>query len=235
MPRNHLSPSRRKNGLISELGSKSTAEFLGTFAIVFFGCGAIRLGLDPMAVSVVFGLTVAAMIYALGHLCGAHFNPAVTLAFSMTKRFPLRQLGAYWAAQCSGAFLAVGLLSQISPDKTGFGAVVSHVHSWQTFSWEAILTFFLMLVIIAVATDSRAEGTMAGAAIGGFVIIGSLVGGPVTGAAMNPARYLAPAFAEGKWEGGWIYLGGAFTGATLAALLYEKIRQSDRGPAGKIP
>ena len=206
------------------LWSKSIAEGLGTFALIFFGCGSIRLGLSPGVVALVFGLTVAVMIYALGHLSGAHFNPAVTLAFALTKRFPLRHVGAYWLAQFSAAFLALGLLPWMLDGFRGLGAVTTHVPPLKTFGWEAVLTFFLMLVIISVATDSRAEGTMAGAAIGGMVGIGSLVGGPFSGAAMNPARYLAPAFAEGKMEFWWVYLGGTFIGAALAAVLYEKIR-----------
>lgn len=206
------------------LWSKSIAEGLGTFALIFFGCGSIRLGLSPGFVALVFGLTVAVMVYALGHLSGAHFNPAVTLAFALTKRFPFRQVGAYWLAQFSAAFLALGLLAWMLDGSTGLGAVTAHVPSLKIFGWEAVLTFFLMLVIISVATDSRAEGTMAGAAIGGMVMVGSWVGGPVTGAAMNPARYLAPAIAEGKLEYWWVYLGGAFIGAAIAALLYEKIR-----------
>lgn len=215
----------RPNKNPQPLFHKSLAELLGTFAIVFFGCGAIRLGLSSGVVSAVFGLTVAVMIYTLGHLCGAHFNPAVTLAFALASRFPFRQIGAYWFSQFSGAFLAISLLSLLLPEMAGFGAVKTHVSAWQTFGWETILTFFLMLVIIAVATDSRAEGTMAGAAIGGYVLIGSLVGGPVTGSAMNPARYLAPAIVEGKLEFYWIYLLGAFIGAALAGLLYEMIRE----------
>jgi aquaporin NIP len=212
------------------LVAKSIAEGIGTFAMVFMGCGAIRVlekfpgSLPSGAAPVIFGLIVAVMIYTLGHLSGAHFNPAVTLAFAIAKRFPLRQVGAYWFSQFAGAFLATGLLSLLVPDSTSFGAATSRLSPWQTFGWEMILTFFLMLVIIAVATDSRAEGTMAGAAIGGMVTVGALVGGPVTGAAMNPARYLAPAFAEGKLELWWVYLAGAFIGAALAAVLYEKIR-----------
>jgi MIP family channel proteins len=226
----NVSAQKEKPGF-PPLGLKSIAELLGAFAIVFFGCGAIRLGLDPATVSVVFGLTVAAMIYTLGHLSGAHFNPAVTLAFALVKRFPFGQVGAYWTAQVSGAFAAVFCLFVLMPEKTGFGAVMTRVNPWQTFGWETILTFFLMLVIIAVATDARAEGTMAGAAIGGIVMIGSLVGGPLTGAAMNPARFLAPALAEWNLDLWPAYLAGPFVGAAMAALLYEKIRSLDDPPA----
>jgi MIP family channel proteins len=207
---------------------KAAAEFLGTFAIVFFGCGAVRLGLSPAAVSAVFGLTVAVMIYALGHLCGAHFNPAVTLGFAVARHFPLGQVAAYWLAQTAGAFTATGLLLVLIPAGSGLGAATAQLSNGRAFGWELVLTFFLMLVIVAVATDSRAEGTMAGAAIGGYVAIGSMVGGPLTGAAMNPARYLAPAVFEGSAGHWWVYLPAAFLGAVLAAMLYERLRNEKR-------
>jgi len=164
------------------------------------------------------------MIYGLGHLSGAHFNPAVTVGFAVSGRFPKGQIGLYWFSQITGAFLAVFLLSILLPGSTGYGAVMSRVNPWQTFLWEATLTFFLMLVILVAATNPKATKLMIASAIGGMVLLGSIVGGPITGAAMNPARYLAPALTEGKWQGWWIYLAGAFIGAILAAILYEKTK-----------
>lgn len=209
---------------------KSAAEFFGTFAIVFFGCGSLMVierfpnVLSPILVPVVFGLAVAAMIYAVGHISGAHFNPAVTLAFTVVRHFPKNQILAYWLAQFLGATTAVAILNFILPTGTEFGAVLSNVGIVSSMVWEGILTFFLMFVIIAVATDTRAEGTMAGIAIGAAVTIGAYVGGPVTGAAMNPARALAPAIFQNQWDHIWIYFVGPCAGSVLAALTYEWIR-----------
>jgi MIP family channel proteins len=210
--------------------SKMVAEFVGTFALVFAGCGAIMVAeripgsISGASIPVVFGLTVASMIYAVGHISGAHFNPAVTIAFAVARHFPVRQIAGYWAAQCLGALAATGLSFVLLPDGSVYGAAVPHVGTLQALGWEIVLTFFLMFVIIAVATDTRAVGTMAGAAIGSTVTLAAYVGGPLTGAAMNPARALAPALAEGQTVSLWIYLVGPIVGAVAAAKLYEWIR-----------
>lgn len=210
--------------------SKVAAEAIGTFALVFLGCGSVMVAerfpgmLPAAAIPLIFGLTVAAMIYAVGHISGAHFNPAVTLGFAVARHFPLREIAAYWLAQILGAFLAVTLLWSLLPAGTTFGATIPHVPVLQALSWEITLTFFLMFVIIAVATDTRAEGTMAGTAIGAIVMVDAFVGGPVTGASMNPARSLAPAIFQGRMDVMWIYIIGPAIGAVLAALLYEKLR-----------
>lgn len=212
------------------------AEFIGTFAMVFIGCGSIMVAerfpgsIPEFAIPTVFGLVVAAMIYAVGHISGAHFNPAVTLAFAVARHFPLREVLSYWIAQTAGALAAIGTLAVLLPHGVLFGATVPAVDPMQAVAWEAVLTFFLMFVIIAVATDTRAVGVMAGAAIGAAVIMGALVGGPVTGASMNPARSLAPAIFQGRLDVIWIYLAGPFSGAVLAALAYEWIRCGARGP-----
>lgn len=202
--------------------TKAGAELVGTFAIVLFGCGAIRLGLPPLEVSLIFGLTVAVMIYALGPLSGAHFNPAVSLGFLLARDFPLRHAWIYGMVQVLGAALAVGLLALLIPEGHSYGAVMTHVPIFETFLWETFLTFLLMGVILWSTLNPDWAKVIAGAAIGGYVTIGSMTGGPVTGAAMNPARYLAPAFTEGKLELGWVYLPAAFLGAGLAALLHRK-------------
>lgn len=209
---------------------KAVAEAIGTFAIVFAGCGGIMVAerfpgaVAPGAIPLVFGLVVTAMIYAVGHISGAHFNPAVTAAFAVARHFPRRQVFTYWIAQTLGALIAMALLWILLPDGKSFGATVPMVAPWRAVLWEATLTFFLMFVIIAVATDTRAVGTMAGAAIGATVALCAAFGGPVTGASMNPARSLAPAIFEGKLEVFWIYLIGPMLGAVLAAFLYEWIR-----------
>ena len=179
---------------------KFLAEAIGVFTIVFTGCGSLMIAARfpgstaPETVPVIFGLSVAVMVYALGHISGAHFNPAVTAAFALFRHFPAKEVFAYWVAQFSGAFLAIFLLSRLLPEGAVYGAALPHLPLFKALCWEALLTFFLMFVIIAVATDTRAAGIMAGTAIGAAVALGAFVGGPLTGAAMNPARALAPLF-----------------------------------------
>lgn len=214
---------------------KAVAEAVGTFALVFAGCGSIMVSerfpgtLSVSVIPVVFGLVVAAMIYAVGHISGAHFNPAVTFAFAVTRHFPAKNVLVYWTAQVLGGLAAISLLYLLLPKGSDFGATIPKIPLLSAVIWEAILTFFLMFVIIAVATDTRAEGTMAGAAIGATVMLAAFVGGPVTGASMNPARSLAPAIAQGRLDVFWVYAAGPMLGAVLAALLYNWIRSDSKG------
>ena len=211
--------------------SKMTAEFLGTFLIVFMGCGSIMVmerfpgSLSPSVIPIIFGLAVAAMIYAVGHISGAHFNPSVTLAFALGRHFPLRYVAIYWLAQFGGAIAASAVLNAILPQGASYGATVSAVGTTVAVVWESLLTFFMMFVIIAVATDTRAVGTMAGAAIGAVITIEAFVAGPITGASMNPARSLAPALFQDQLGTWWVYALGPAIGATAAALVYNAIRQ----------
>jgi MIP family channel proteins len=207
---------------------KCLAEFIGTYALVFFGCGSImaaeRLGLPGFAIPSIFGAVVAVMIYTVGHISGAHFNPAVTLAFAITRHFPLRQVIPYWLAQLLGGIAAMAALAYMMPIGQSYGATVPSIGVGMAFAWETILSFFLMLVIIAVATDTRAEGMMAGIAIGTVVALCAYLGGPLTGASMNPARSLAPALFQHTLGSLWIYLSAPFLGATLGALAYQLMR-----------
>lgn len=202
--------------------SKLTAEFIGTFALVFFGCGSIMLG--SSSVPLIFGMVVATMIYTVGHISGAHFNPAVTLAFAATRHFPARQIIPYWLAQYAGGIAAAAALSFLFPNPDSFGATTPAVSGGIAFAWELLLSFFLMFVIMAVATDTRAEGMMAGIAIGSIVALAAFVGGPFSGASMNPARTLAPALFSARSEGWWIYATAPFLGTLLGAITYQKIR-----------
>jgi MIP family channel proteins len=210
--------------------SKLIAEGVGTFALVFAGCGAVMVAerfpgsLSPVGIAMVFGLVIAVMIYAVGHISGAHFNPAVTLAFAVAGRFPKGQIFGYWVAQCVAGILAIALLKLLLPAGDLYGATIPAIAVWPAVGFEAVLTFFLMFVIIAVATDARAVGTMAGIAIGSTVMLCALFGGAITGASMNPARSLAPALFQGSMNSMWIYLVGPFAGAVVAILLYECIR-----------
>jgi aquaporin NIP len=212
------------------LGQRALAEAIGTFTLVFAGCGATMLSqrfpgsVPPGAIAVVFGLAVAVMIYAVGHLSGAHFNPAVTLGFAVSGKFPKREAPIYWLAQFGAAVAAMAALAALLPQGPGFGATVPRVPALQALAWEAILSFFLMFVIAATATDTRAHGALAGLAIGATVTLDAFVGGPVTGGSMNPARSLAPALWEGQMSVYWIYLLGPVIGAVAAAVTYEQIR-----------
>ena len=214
------------------------AEFVGTFGIVFAPVALSATGhfaggdSGLMAAAWVSGLVVLAMIYALGHISAAHFNPAVTLGFAVAGRFPWRYVPGYWAAEFGGAITAAALAAALFGG--GHGVHIPTVTADRALGLEAVLTFFLMLVIIAVATDKRANGAVPGLAIGMTVVFDVLIGGPVTGGSMNPARSLGPAlFAGGPALSHlWIYFAGPFLGAALAARLYETLRGGEEHAQG---
>ncbi|MGH3043002.1 MAG: MIP family channel protein [Gaiellaceae bacterium] len=219
-----------------QLTRRLAAEALGTFALVFFGVGAIMVdakggGLDQLGIALAFGLAITTKIYALGHISGAHFNPAVSFAFALSRHFPWRRVGAYWLAQCAGALAAALLLRASLGDVANVGATTPSGSDAQSFLWEIVLTFFLMLVIMAVATDTRAVGEAAAIAVGATVALCALVGGPVSGASMNPARSLGPALAAGELDALWIYLLAPLVGAALGALVYQFLRGEQATPA----
>ena len=182
--------------------------------------------LGQVGIALTFGLVIMAMIYAVGHISGAHFNPAVSLAFALTRHFPWPRVGAYWAAQFAGALSAALLLRSSLGDVANVGATLPSGSDAQAFLWETILTFFLMFVIMAVATDTRAVGEAAAIAIGGTVALDALFGGPVTGASMNPARSAGPAIAAADLSDLWIYLTAPFLGAALGSLAYQFLRRA---------
>jgi aquaporin NIP len=206
-------------------------EGVGTFALVFAGCGAIVAdathdgALGAVGVSLVFGLIIMVMIYAGGHLSGAHYNPGVTIAFALGRHFPVREAAVYVAAQMTGAVLgALLLLSAWSDKRAILGATVPSVGVGTALLYEVVLTAFLMFVITAVATDTRAVGAAAAIAIGGTVGLDALFGGPITGASMNPARSLGPALASGTWTDFWIYVAGPVAGAAIGVFAYQLVR-----------
>jgi MIP family channel proteins len=217
------------NGLT--LGRRAAAEGLAAFALVFAGCGAIvanaeyDTALGTVGIALVFGLVIMVMVYATGHLSGAHINPAVTIGFTLTRHFPAREALAYVAAQCLGAISAALVLLAVWPSQPAeLGATVPAVGLGSAVVYEVLLTAFLMFVIMAVATDTRAVGAAAAIAIGGTIGLGALFGGPVTGASMNPARSLGPALASGTWTDFWVYLAGPVLGAAAGALAYQLVR-----------
>lgn len=213
------------------------AELIGTFALVFFGCGAIADRLSPVAVALAFGLVIAAMVYALGHISGAHFNPAVSVGFAIGGHMPWGRVVTYAAAQVTGAIAAALVLRLTLGPGVSLGVTQPHGSDLQALAWEAILTFFLMLVVTAVATDDRAVGNAAALAIGATIALAAIVGGSVSGASMNPARSIGPALVSGSVGSLWIYLVAPILGSTAAAVAYRYLRKSapdDRGVAERI-
>jgi aquaporin NIP len=216
------------------------AEFLGTFVLVFAGCGAIAVasefgGISHIGVALAFGLAVAVMIYALGHISGAHFNPAVSVGFALGSHFPWRRVATYSMAQVLGAVCAALFLRASLGADADLGVTTPSGTDLQSLAWEAVLTFVLMLVITAVATDTRAVGEAAALAIGGAVCLGALVGGPVSGASMNPARSLGPALVSGDLTSIWVYIVGPVAGAAAAALAYRYLRAPGSAPPATSP
>jgi len=206
-----------------------TAELVGTFALVFAGCGAVMVeaktgALGHVGVAITFGLVIMAMIYAIGHISGAHLNPAVSLAFALNRHFPWTSLVGYWAAQLAGAFAAAALLRGSLGNIAHVGATLPSGSERQSFLWELVLTFFLMFVIMAVATDTRAVGEAAAIAIGGTVGLDAMFGGPISGASMNPARSIGPAFVSGDLHALWLYIAAPLAGAALGAAVYRFLR-----------
>ena len=214
-----------------QMTRRYAAEFIGTFGIVFAPValsGAAQFhGADGSlpAAAWVSGLAVLAMIYALGHISAAHFNPAVTLGFAVVKRFPWKYAAPYWAAQLLGGIGAAALAAALFG--AGHGVHISaNGPLLRAVGMEAALTFLLMLVIIAVATDRRANGAVPGLAIGLTVVVDVLIGGAVTGGSMNPARSLGPALFGGiaPLAVYWVYIIGPAIGAVTAAVTYEALR-----------
>ena len=210
-----------------------TAELVGTFALVFAGCGAVMVeaktgALGHVGVAITFGLVIMAMIYAVGHISGAHLNPAVSLAFALNRHFPWTKLLGYWAAQLVGAFAAAALLRASLGNIAHVGATLPSGSERQSFLWELVLTFFLMFVIMAVATDTRAVGEAAAIAIGATVGLDAMFGGPISGASMNPARSIGPAFVSGDLHALWVYITAPLVGAALGAAIYRFLRGDDK-------
>jgi aquaporin NIP len=212
------------------------AEAIGTFALVFAGCGAVMVdaktgALGHVGVALTFGLVIMAMIYAVGHVSGAHFNPAVTFAFALTRHFPWSRTVEYWIAQLAGALAAAALLRGSLGDIAHVGATLPSGSEGQSFLWELVMSAFLMFVILAVATDTRAVGEAAALAIGGTIALDALFGGPISGASMNPARSIAPALVSGDLHALWLYIVAPLIGTAVGGLAYQLVRGGPLPPA----
>jgi aquaporin NIP len=209
---------------------KYIAELIGTFALVFCGTGAIVINdvtsgtVSHVGIAMTFGLIVTVMIYSFGNISGAHINPAVSIAFSMTDRFEKKNLFGYIIAQLLGAFLASGTLRLLFIEHGNLGSTIPFGNWHQSFILEVILTYFLMIVILFVS-QNKSVSQFAGVAVGATVMLEALFAGPITGASMNPARSIAPAIVSGNISDLWIYIVAPILGAILASLTWKVLKE----------
>lgn len=215
---------------------KLSAEFIGTFALIFFGAGAICAdqflhgGVGLLGIALAHGLAIAIMVSALGHISGGHFNPAITIGFWVTRRVSTLETVLYWVAQLAGAIAAAFLLKALVPEETwravvlGTPTLARDFPVWAGIVLEAITTFFLVLVVFATAVDEKGTfRSIAGFGIGLTISLGILVAGPFTGAALNPARAFGPALAATHWANQGVYWVGPLAGGFIAGLLYDSL------------
>lgn len=214
---------------------KLLSEFLGTFILVFIGTGSVVVNsltgsLGLVGISISFGLVVIVLIYTFGHISGAHFNPAVTIALSIANKFDKKDVPKYVLVQILGAIFASFVLlvlfqeeAKSAKELAYYGATLPRGSWYQSFILEFILTFILMLVIYGTAVNAKAHHNLAGLSIGFAVLFGVFIGGPISGGSINPARSIGPAFISGNYEYLWIYLVATILGAISAVLVFEKL------------
>ena len=207
------------------------SEFLGTFALVFFGTGAIVVSeewtnvISNFGISAAFGTIVCVMIYVLGSYSGAHFNPVVTLGFALSKRFPVKNIAPYIGFQFAGGIVASLLLWFLFPENELLGSTLPKDSASQSFVIEVILTFFLVFVILIISEETHTHNKFAGIIIGLTVFLDALVGGPISGASMNPARSFAPALISGNFTHLWIYFSAPVLGAVFSVLTFRVFKK----------
>ena len=212
---------------------KYISEFIGTFSMIFCGTGAMTVNevtsgdVTHVGIAITWGLIVMAMIYAFGETSGAHFNPAVTIAFAYAKKFAWKEVPKYIIAQVLGAFAASLILCYLFPTSEYLGATISTVDVGRAFVMELLLTFFLMVVIINVSTGSKEIGIIAGIAVGAVVLLEAMFAGPITNASMNPARSIAPAIVAGKMQHLWMYILAPILGAILAVISCKLVKEEN--------
>ncbi|KAK9064302.1 hypothetical protein SSX86_015682 [Deinandra increscens subsp. villosa] len=234
-PENKDAAQHQNNLFTLPFFQKLFAEFLGTYFMVFAGCGVVVVdakrdhAIGQSGIAIVWGLVVMVMIYSVGHISGAHFNPAVTIAFASCKRFPVKNVTPYIITQILASILASGTLRLTFDWKNNdLGATVPSGSDLQSLVLEFIMTFYLMFVISAVATDNRAVREAAGLAIGSTILIDAMFGGPISGASMNPARTIGPAIVSNQFRGLWVYILGPILGAIGGAWSYNIIRFTNK-------
>jgi len=209
---------------------KYLAEIIGTFSLVFCGTGAIIINQETggtvthVGIAITFGLIVAAMIYSIGNISGAHLNPAVTIAFWVAKVFPAKEILPYILSQGTGAFIASLILKFLFPANDTLGATLPAGSAMQSFVLECILTFILMFVILHVAKGSKEQGMFAGLAIGSVVLLEAMFAGPICGASMNPIRSISPAVVSGHMEHLWVYMSAPFLGAIFGVVFWKILK-----------
>jgi aquaporin Z len=227
--------------LVPDVWRRVAAEGIGTFFLVLIGPGAAMVNaatggaLGVAGIALAFAFVIIAMVYALGHLSGAHLNPAVTVAFWSTGRFPADEVLPYAVAQCAGAIAASAVLRAVLGPVGHLGATLPaltpSIAVWGAFLIEWLLSFALMFVIMAVATDDRVTPGFAPIAVGLTVGFCALTGGPLTGASMNPARSLGPALVGGEWRAHWVYWVAPLTAMLAAGRVYDLLRHAARVPS----
>ncbi|KAL9359316.1 hypothetical protein Peur_047439 [Populus x canadensis] len=211
---------------------KIVAELMGTYILVFVGCGAALTDrvqrLNMLGIAVVWGAVLMAAIYALGHVSGAHFNPAVSIALAVVRKFSWKEVPMYVLAQVLGSTLASLTLRMLFREQGNIQPIVNQysdpTSDLEAIVWEFIITFILMFTICGVATDPRANKDLSGVAIGGAVMFNAMIAGPITGASMNPARSLGPALVSGVYKNLWVYIVSPILGAMAAAAVYSVLR-----------
>lgn len=217
------------------LSRRCFAELVGTFVLITGGCGVVLVNqasatdsqpgvVTLVGVALVWGLLVMSLASAFGDLSGCHINPAVTVGFAVARRFPWKEVIPYIAGQVGGAFAAILFLKVLFPASDTLAATTPDGGVWRAFAIEVFLTWFLMLAILGVSTGAKEKGITAGLVVGGVIALEVLVGGPISGASMNPARSLAPAVVSGRVETLWIYLVAPTLGAALAVPTYSVLR-----------
>ncbi|KAK1440636.1 hypothetical protein QVD17_06465 [Tagetes erecta] len=217
------------------LAQKLLAELVGTYCVIFAGCGSVAVNklyggtITFPGVCVTWGLIVMAMIYALGHVSGAHFNPAVTVTSSLLGLFSFKEVPFYIVSQLLGSILASGtlaLIMNVTPD--AFFGTTPAGSSVQSFVVEIVITFILMFVISGASNDDRAIKKHGGIAVGMTIMLNVFVGGPISGASMNPARSIGPAIVLWKFKGIWAYVFGPIIGALIGGFAYKLLKPTDK-------
>ncbi|KAL5774168.1 hypothetical protein ACOSP7_011725 [Xanthoceras sorbifolium] len=214
---------------------KIIAEVVGTYFLIFAGCASVVVNssyekvVTLPGISIVWGLAVMVLVYSVGHISGAHFNPSVTIAFATCKRFPWKQVPAYVTAQVLGSTLAAGTLRLLFNGKHyHFAGTLPTGSDIQSLVIEFITTFYLMFIISGVSTDSRATGELAGIAVGSTILLNIMISSPISGGSMNPARSLGPAIVSNQYKSIWIYMVAPILGAICGAWVYNTIRYIDK-------